>query len=80
MTEIDEETLRDQLKVKRNSLQKEFHMNPSNTRLALEIRLIDDLIASLGKYLQMQKAPKAKAGQNTRLGSTYTDWNGAKLS
>jgi hypothetical protein len=55
MTEIDEETLRDQLQAKRNSLQKEFRMSPSNTRLALEIRLIDDLIASVSKSLQTQK-------------------------
>jgi len=59
MTEIDEEVLRDQLKAKRSSLRKEFEMNPANTRLTLEIRLIDDLIASLAKYLQMQKASKA---------------------
>lgn len=59
VTEIDEETLRDQLKTKRNSLQQEFQMNPSNARLALEIRLIDDLTASLSKYLQTQKARSA---------------------
>lgn len=54
--EIDEETLRDQLKAKLNSLREEFRKNPSNTRLALEIRLIDDLIASLSKYLITQEA------------------------
>ena len=58
MLEIDEETLRDQLKTKLNSLHKSFRKNPSNTRLALEIRLIDDLIASLSKYLITQKAGK----------------------
>jgi hypothetical protein len=42
-------------------------MNPSNTRLALEIRLIDDLIASLSQYLQMQKA---EGRSDTRLRST----------
>ena len=70
MTEIDEEALRDKLKVKRNSLQKDFGMNPSNTRLALEIRLIDDLIASLSKYLQTQKASMTEA-RSTRLGSAH---------
>lgn len=80
MTEIDEEILRDQLKAKRSSLQKKFEMNPSNTRLALEIRLIDDLIASLSQYLQMQKASKAEGRSDTRLRSTYPDGKGAKLS
>ena len=47
MSEIDEETLRDQLKTKLNSLHQNYRKNPSNARLALEIRLIDDLIASL---------------------------------
>ena len=67
MTGIDEETLRDQLKVKRNSLQKEFQINPSNTRLALEIRLIDDLIATLSKYLRMQKPSNAQPQSDTGL-------------
>ena len=35
-------------------------MNPSNARIALEIRLVDDLIASLSKYLLTQKASKAE--------------------
>jgi len=56
MLEIDEETLRDQLKTKLNSLHKDYRKNPSNARLALEIRLLDDLVASLSKYLIAQKA------------------------
>jgi hypothetical protein len=56
MLEIDEETLLKQLKTKLNSLHNEFRKNPANARLTLEIRLIDDLIASLSKYLVMQKA------------------------
>ena len=56
MLEIDEGTLRDRLKTKLNSLHKDYRRNPSNARLALEIRLIDDLIASLSKYLVTQKA------------------------
>jgi hypothetical protein len=56
MLEIDEQTLQDQLKTKLDSLHKELRKNPSNARLALEIKLIDDLIASLSKYLVTQKA------------------------
>jgi hypothetical protein len=56
MLEIDEQTLRDQLKAKLNSLHLEYRKDPSNTRLALEIKLIDDLIASLSKYLVTEKA------------------------
>lgn len=56
MVEMDEQTLQDQLKTKLDSLHKELRKNPSNTRLALEIKLIDDLIASLSKYLVTQKA------------------------
>lgn len=55
MQEIDEKTLRDQLKTKRNLLLEEFRKNPSNTRLAIEIRLIDEQIASLTEYLIAQR-------------------------
>ena len=49
---IDEQTtIRGQLKTKRNLLFEEFLGNPSNTRLAIEIRLIDDQIAELTKQL-----------------------------
>ena len=40
-------TDRDQLKTKRNQLFDEYCKNPQNTRLAIEIRLIDDQIAVL---------------------------------
>ncbi len=40
----DEETI-SQLKTRRNLLFKKFETNPSNTSLAIEIRLIDDRIA-----------------------------------
>jgi len=56
MEEIDEQTLHDQLKMKLNSLHQEFRKDPSNTCLALEIKLIDDLIASLSNYLATEKA------------------------
>jgi len=55
---IDEQKIRDNLKTKRNLLFKEFFGNPSNTRLAIEIRLIDDRIAELAAYLMEKKKPK----------------------
>ena len=48
---INGQTIRDQLKTKRNQLFEEFLRNPSNTSLAIEIRLIDDRIAkSVGEF------------------------------
>ena len=48
---INGQTIRDQLKSKRNQLFEEFLRNPSNTSLAIEIRLIDDRIAeSVGEF------------------------------
>ena len=44
---IDEKIIRDKLKTKRNLLFEKFRRNPSNTRLAIEIRSIDDQIACL---------------------------------
>jgi hypothetical protein len=55
---IDEQKIRDNLKTKRNLLFKEFFGNPSNTRLAIEIRLIDDRIAELAAYLMEKKKRK----------------------
>ena len=55
MLEIDEQTLRDQLMTKLNSLHEESLKHFSNTRLALEIKLIDDLIVSLSKHLAIEK-------------------------
>ena len=44
---IDYQKVRNTLKTKRNLLFADFLENPSNTRLALEIRLLDDQIANL---------------------------------
>ena len=51
---IDQNAVRDQLKAKRNRLFEEYSKNPMNTRLALEIRLIDDLVANLTEHLVQQ--------------------------
>jgi hypothetical protein len=51
----DEETTRNQLKTERNLLFEEFSRNPSKTRLAIEIRLIDDRIADLTRRLGAKK-------------------------
>ncbi len=51
---IDQNAVRDQLKAKRNRLYEEYSKNPMNTRLALEIRLIDDLIANITEHLVQQ--------------------------
>lgn len=44
---IDYREVRNALKTRRNSLFADFSKNPSNTRLALQIRLLDDRIADL---------------------------------
>jgi len=44
---IDGQKIRNALKTKRNLLFADFTRNPSNMRLALEIRLLDDRIADL---------------------------------
>ena len=46
---IDIGAIRDQLRVERNRLFKRFVRNPANTRLAIDIRLIDDQIAELSE-------------------------------
>ncbi|HTA58620.1 MAG TPA: hypothetical protein VK805_10715 [Candidatus Baltobacteraceae bacterium] len=43
--------IRKQLKAKRNQLLEEYSKNPMNTRLAVEIRLIDDQIAEITEHL-----------------------------
>jgi hypothetical protein len=53
---IDENTIRDELKTKRNVLFEKFCRNPSNTHLAIEIRSIDDQIASLTAGISLPKA------------------------
>jgi hypothetical protein len=56
---IDKNAIRDELKAKRNRLFDEYSKNPKNTRLALEIRLIDDLVANLAEHPVQQ----TKSGQ-----------------
>ena len=51
---MDKNKIRDQLKAKRNRLSEEYSMHPRNGRLALEIRLIDDLVANLTEQLVQQ--------------------------
>jgi len=60
MKEIDEKRLRDKLlrgrlQKKRNLLFEEFRKSPSNTRLATDIKLIDDVIASLTERLTVRE-------------------------
>jgi hypothetical protein len=45
-------TIRNQLKTKRDLLLKEFHENPSKTRFAIEIKLIDETIAQLTRAFE----------------------------
>jgi hypothetical protein len=45
--EIGQDTIREQLKTKRNRLLQEFLGNPTQVRLTTEIRLIDDRLAEL---------------------------------
>jgi hypothetical protein len=54
----DKNAIRD-LKAKRNLLFNQYCRNPQNTRLAIEIRLIDDQIADLTHL--GQQATKAKS-------------------
>jgi hypothetical protein len=48
---IDNNTIREQLKTKRNLLFEKYCRNPNNTLLAIEIRLIDDQVAELTEGL-----------------------------
>lgn len=60
---IDYRKVRDALKTKRNSLFADFSKTPSNTRLALQIRLLDDRIADLDCGLSM-KTPEDPLNPN----------------
>ena len=60
---IDEKTIRDQLKAERSLLFEAFSKNPINTRLAVEIRLIDDLIADLTEASMPIDEVRARAGR-----------------
>jgi uncharacterized protein YaaR (DUF327 family) len=52
---MDEKRIRGQLKSKRDLLLQEYSKNPMNTRLAIEIKLIDDQIAELTEHLVQQR-------------------------
>ncbi len=56
---VDEKKTRDQLKAKRNQLLDEYTRQPMNTRLAIEIRLIDDQVATLTERLVEQRKSEA---------------------
>ena len=45
-------TIRNQLKIKRDLLLKEFQRNSSKTRFAIEIKLIDETIAQLTRAFE----------------------------
>jgi len=51
---IDDQKIRNALKFKRNLLFADFAKNPSNTRLALEIRFLDERIADLDNSLTLK--------------------------
>ena len=55
---IDEQKTRSDLSAKRNELFAYFSKNPSNTRLALEIRLLDDRIWELDSALAKKRGDK----------------------
>jgi len=51
---IDKNTIREQLRGKRERLFEEYSKNPMNTRLEIEIKLIDDQVAELTAQLVQQ--------------------------
>jgi len=53
--EIDKKTIRDQLKQERNLLLETYLKNPMQTRLAIEIKLIDDRAAELTEHLDEKR-------------------------
>jgi len=55
----DQNAVREQLRHKRNQLFEKYCKNPLNTRLAIEIKLIDDQVADLTAFLTLQ----TKAGR-----------------
>jgi hypothetical protein len=57
---VDEKDIRRQLKSRRDVLFEEYSRNPMNSRLAIEIKLIDDQIAELTERQSQQK----KSGSN----------------
>jgi hypothetical protein len=57
---IDEQRIRNDLSAKRKLLFANFSKNPSNTRLALEIRLLDDQLADLDRDLSEIRLAQAR--------------------
>ncbi len=51
-----EKRMRDLLKTKRDLLLEEYSKNPMKTRLAIEIRMIDDQIAEITEHLVQQRS------------------------
>jgi len=62
VTGTTEERTRNQLTTKRNQLLKKFFKNPSETRLAIEIRVIVDEIAKLTEHLMKRKVLERALG------------------
>jgi hypothetical protein len=52
---VDKKKVRDQLKQERNLLVETYLKNPMQTRLAIEIKFIDDRVAELTEHLDRQK-------------------------
>jgi hypothetical protein len=55
-TSIDWKSKREELKAKRSPLFKEYLKHPHDTRLALEIKLIDDQIAECTEKMRVKRA------------------------
>ncbi|HKM67834.1 MAG TPA: hypothetical protein VJX70_11760 [Candidatus Acidoferrum sp.] len=52
---IDQMKVRDQMKTKRNLLLEEYSKNPTNSHLAIEIKLLDDQLAELTEQLVQER-------------------------
>jgi hypothetical protein len=57
-TAIDMKRKREELKAKRNPLFARFLKDPLDTRLALEIKIIDDLVAECAEQMQEERAKR----------------------
>jgi hypothetical protein len=55
------EKIRDDLKAKRNLVFANFSNDPSDIRLALEIKLLDDQISDLNTALSIQRRSDSKS-------------------
>ena len=54
-TSVDWKAKRDQLKAKRDPLFERYLKTPNDTRLALEIKLLDDKVAECNEQLQKER-------------------------